>query len=106
MTERSERIRGHLGEALSPVHIELVDESHMHSGPGRETHFNLVVVSEAFAGLPLVRRQRRVYEALAPELATGLHALTMRTLTPAEWLASNGPVANVSPPCLGGSKAG
>ncbi len=106
MTERSTRIRSRLGEALAPIHLELVDESHMHSGPNQETHFNLVVVSEAFAGLPLVRRQRRVYDALAAELNSGLHALTMRTLTPAEWQAASGSVANVSPPCMGGSKAG
>lgn len=97
------RIHSRLAEALSPLHVELVDESHMHSGPNRETHFNLAVVSEAFTGLPQVRRHRRVYDALRAELADGVHALTLRTLSPAEWQEAAGPVNATSPRCMGGS---
>ena len=99
------RIQAQLADSLQPTHVELSDESHMHSGPAKETHFNLVVVSPAFAGLRLVRRHRLVYDSLAAELREGVHALTMRTLTPEEWAASGDSVANVSPPCMGGSKA-
>ncbi len=99
------RIRQQLADALAPVHLELVNESHMHSGPATESHFNLVVVSDAFQGKRLVGRHRLVYGALGDQLRAGLHALTMKTLTPAEWQAADGPVANVSPQCRGGSKA-
>ncbi|MCB9778145.1 MAG: BolA family transcriptional regulator [Alphaproteobacteria bacterium] len=99
------RIHTALHRELAAEHIELVDESHMHSGPAAETHFNLVVVSETFDGKRLVARQRLVYGALAAELRDGVHALTMKTLTPAEFSAAAGPVANVSPACRGGSKA-
>lgn len=99
------RIQAQLTETLQPIHLELSDESRMHSGPATETHFNLVVVSEAFAGLRLVRRHQLVYDSLAAELRDGVHALTMRTLTPAEWSEAGGLVANLSPPCAGGSKA-
>jgi BolA protein len=43
------------------------------------------VVSSRFAGLSRVDAQRLVYEALAGELAGGLHALGLRTLTPEQW---------------------
>ena len=44
----------------------------------------MTVVSAAFAGLGRVARQRLVYDTLADELAGGVHALAMTTLTPEE----------------------
>ncbi len=94
-----------LGEALRPVHLDVVNESSMHSvPPGSETHFKVLVVSPAFEGLGLVDRHRRVNELLRDELRDGVHALSIRALTPAQWEASAGP-GPASPPCLGGSKA-
>lgn len=91
--------------SLSPVHVRLLDESHLHSVPaGAESHWNLVIASAAFEGKGLVARQRAVWAALGDETRRRLHALTMRTLTPAEWEAAGGRVEHVSPPCLGGSK--
>ena len=100
----AERIETAL-QVLSPVHLELINESNQHNVPaGSESHWNVVVVSAAFEGLRLVKRQRTVYGALKAEMAGGIHALTMKTLTPAEWTAAGGVVSNPSPPCLGGSK--
>lgn len=61
----------------------------MHAGhagarPGGETHYRLRVVAAAFEGLSRVARQRLVYQALAPEFETGLHALSLDLKTPAE----------------------
>lgn len=83
------RIRDKLTEALAPTRLELVDDSASHAGhaghDGRgESHFNLVIVSDAFEGLSRVERQRRVYGILAEELADRVHALSLRTLTPSE----------------------
>ena len=98
------RIHSRLREALAPVHVHLVNESHKHSvAPGSETHWNLVIVSEAFAGKRLIQRHRAVYGALGDEIRDGIHALTMKTLAPDEW--SGAVVENPAPPCLGGSKA-
>jgi stress-induced morphogen len=98
-------IEGKLGEALRPVHLEVVNESHMHSvAPGSETHFKVLVVSEVFEGLGLVDRHRRVNEALRDELRGGVHALSIRALTPAQW-GGAGAEGFASPKCLGGSKA-
>lgn len=101
---RQATIEEKIRASLSPLHLAVVNESHMHSVPkGSETHFKVVVVSSAFEGKPLVRRHKLVYEALGDELRTGLHALTITSRTPAEW--QDDPTALVSPPCLGGSKA-
>ena len=100
----AERIETAL-RVLVPVHLELINESYKHNVPkGSESHWNVVVVSAVFEGQRLVRRQRAVYGALKAEMSGGIHALTMKTLTPEEWAASGGQVSNPSPECLGGSK--
>ena len=58
-------------------------------GDGR--HFQALIVSEEFAGKSRVQRQQRVHEALKAQLDTGeLHAISFKTLTPAEWSAQRG----------------
>lgn len=99
-------IRSKLDEGLAPLHLDVVNESHMHSvAPGSETHFKVLVVSAAFEGLGPVERHRRIHAVLAVELAGGVHALTLRALTPAQWEKEGG-AGFASPKCLGGSKAG
>ena len=91
--------------SLSPTHIQVLNESHMHSVPaGSETHFKLVIVSDEFEGKPLVRRHQLVNGILAKELKENIHALSMNTLTAVEWQRRGGQTSD-SPPCLGGSKA-
>ncbi|HLY44537.1 MAG TPA: BolA family protein [Stellaceae bacterium] len=85
----AETMRDKLTRRFAPVRLEIVDESHRHAGhagarPEGETHFSLTIVAPAFAGLSRVARQRLVYEALADELATRVHALSVTTRTPAE----------------------
>lgn len=98
-------IHDKLVDALSPVALEVIDESHQHSGNRRETHFKVVVVSDRFDGVPLVARHRMINERLADELAAGVHALSLLAYTPAQWRERGG-VVPASPPCRGGSKAG
>ncbi|QIK37567.1 BolA family transcriptional regulator [Caldichromatium japonicum] len=99
---RKQRIEQRLQEALSPVYLDVADESYMHAVPTEaESHFKLLVVSAAFAGISLLERHRQINELLADEFKQGLHALTMHTWTPEEWQARGG--APESPPCLGGS---
>lgn len=85
----ADTIRRRLTERFSPTRLEVEDQSHRHIGhegarPGGETHFAVTIVSAAFAGQSRVARQRLVYEALAEELATRVHALSLTTLTPDE----------------------
>ncbi len=78
-----------LTAAFSPTQLSVEDESAKHAGhagsrPEGETHFRVRVVASAFEGLSRVERQRRVYAALAGELKTHIHALSVTALTPAE----------------------
>ena len=103
MTMRA-RIEENISAGLEPIHYALENESHRHSGPGAETHWNLVVVSAAFDGKNRLARHRAVYAALGQELKDGIHALTLKTMTPSEWEEAGGDVVNPSPKCMGGSK--
>ena len=52
-------------------------------GDGR--HFFATIVSAEFEGAPRVKRHQRVYQALGDRMREQIHALSMKTLTPAEW---------------------
>lgn len=94
-----------LTAAFEPAHLELENESHQHAVPeGAESHFRAVIVSAAFAGVSRIERQRQVLAAIDYELKNGVHAFTMRALTPEEWQAGQG-AGFQSPACMGGSKA-
>ena len=102
---RQQIITDRLSEALSPMHLEVVDESHMHSVPeGAQSHFKVTVVSEAFEGKMLVARHRQVNGLLGDLFQGGLHALALHTMTPQEWFDKGGRSPD-SPECMGGSKA-
>jgi BolA family transcriptional regulator, general stress-responsive regulator len=82
-------IQEKLTERLAPIRLDIVDESHRHAGhagarPEGETHFAVTIVSAGFVGLGRVARQRLVYQILADELATRVHALSLTTLAPGE----------------------
>ncbi len=52
------------------------------------SHVNLVVVSPAFDGFNALKKQQMVYGVLAEPIASGvIHAVNMKTFTPAEWQA-------------------
>ncbi len=92
-----------LESALAPEHLEVINESHMHNVPeGSETHFKVVVVSDAFNDKMLLARHRMVNKALEEELSGGIHALALHTMTMQEWF-DQGRVAE-SPPCEGGGR--
>ena len=98
-------IEAKLRDGLSPGHLEIMNESHMHSVPANsETHFKVVVVSAFFAGTTRIARHQTVNGLLADELAGPVHALSIQAHTPEEWTARGGTVME-SPDCLGGGKA-
>jgi BolA family transcriptional regulator, general stress-responsive regulator len=85
----ADTIRAKLIERFTPIRLEISDESHRHGGhvgarPEGETHFSVTIVSAAFFGQSRVVRQRLVYQTLAAELATRVHALSLTTLVPDE----------------------
>lgn len=75
-----EWIKERVLSALPGAEVEVIDTT------GTNDHFQARVVSEQFAGLPMVRAHQLVYAPLKDVLATGeLHALALKTYTPAQW---------------------
>jgi len=55
---------------------------------GDGQHFQALIVSTAFEGLTRIKRHQLVYAALGDRMRQEIHALSMQTLTPAEWEAA------------------
>lgn len=78
---------------LSPVALEVVDESAQHKGhagaqdtssSSGETHFRITAVSPEFDGLSRLQRHRKVYELLVEEMSGPVHAMAMDLKSPSE----------------------
>ena len=90
---------------IDAMHLEVVNESNNHNvPPGSESHFKVVLVSNAFEGQSLIARHRTINKLLEDELKNQIHALALHTYTESEWRDRHGE-APMSPPCRGGSKA-
>jgi len=94
MNTRADRIAARLTETFAPELLQVADESARHAGhagagPDGETHYAVLLVSAAFAGQSRVARSRAVHAALAPEFASGLHALSLTLRTPSEHIMAN-----------------
>jgi BolA protein len=71
-----------LNAAFAPRLLEVVDDSEAHRGhagfqEGGESHFNVKIVSEAFAGQSRIARHRAVHTAIGPDLIARIHALAL-----------------------------
>jgi BolA family transcriptional regulator, general stress-responsive regulator len=98
-----QQIQQKISDTLACKHLNVINESHMHSA-GTESHFKVIVVSEEFAGKRLLQRHREINEILKDELANHIHALAIHTYTPEEYAEHNGEAPD-SPACMGGSKS-
>ena len=82
-----QKISAKLKESFAPQALEVIDESHHHAGhsgarPDGESHFRVVIVSEAFRGKSRVEQHRMVNAALAEELKERVHALAIQSSAP------------------------
>jgi acid stress-induced BolA-like protein IbaG/YrbA len=73
-----QEIHADIARGMACAHLEV-------DGDGR--HFFATIVSAEFEGLARVRRHQRVYAVLGDKMREHIHALSMKTLTPAEWSA-------------------
>jgi acid stress-induced BolA-like protein IbaG/YrbA len=77
-------VERYIAQGLACEHLQV-------EGDGR--HFFATIVSVEFQGKSRVARHQRVYQALGDRMREQIHALSMKTLTPAEWAASLGPAS-------------
>lgn len=72
-----ESIEQSIAAGLDCTHLQVLsDDSH---------HWEALIVSRAFEGLSKVRQHQLVYQALGDRMREEIHALSMTTLTPAQW---------------------
>ena len=91
--------------AFSPMHLDVINESHQHNvAPGSESHFKVIIVSDDFVGERLIKRHRAINSILSLELAEKIHALALHTYTKDEWEKYYEENTPLSPNCLGGGK--
>jgi len=72
-------VQRYIAQGLACEHLEVEGDGH---------HFFATIVSPEFEGESRVARHQRVYKALGDRMREQIHALSMKTLTPAEWASS------------------
>jgi len=86
--DRQAQIRTELEKCFQPTELLIKDQSHLHAGhegaKDGKGHFDVTIVSEAFAGINRVQRHRMVYDALRKLLETDIHALRIKAFAPSE----------------------
>lgn len=79
---RLDRISTLLTDALSPISLEVIDDSHLHAGHagarGGAGHFTVKINSPMFEGLSMLKQHRLVYQALDSMMHSDIHALSIQ----------------------------
>ena len=78
MLPTPEQIKTYIAAGMQCTHLTV-------EGDGQ--HFQATIVSPAFAGKRLIQRHQLVYAVLGDRMREEIHALSMKTLTPEEFLA-------------------
>ncbi len=79
MLPTPDQVRQYIADNLACEHLQVF---------GDGSHFEALIVSDAFEGKRLIARHQLVYQALGERMKAEIHALSMRTLTPAEYKAN------------------
>ncbi|MFB6344483.1 MAG: BolA family protein [bacterium] len=74
-----EAVKDKITDELEDPQVDVLDMT------GDGDHFRVVVVSESFSGLPMVKQHQLVYDALGDSMDEDIHALGLKTYTPEEW---------------------
>ena len=77
----AEELRNHIVSGLPCDHAQVLGDDGQ--------HFEAVIVSPLFTGISRVQQHQRVYQALGDRMRSAVHALSLRTFTPAAWAQSN-----------------
>lgn len=78
----AKQLEGYITEQLACEYIKVLGDD--------GTHFEALIVSEAFVGKSMVQQHQLVYGALGDRMRAEIHALSMKTLTPEQWQKQNG----------------
>ena len=85
-------IKTTLQEKIGATIVEITDHSDLHkhhqgrmNAPVGSGHYDAIVISAEFAGKTMMQQHRMVYAALADQMQTTIHALSLKTYTPEQW---------------------
>ena len=82
---KPEKIKARIQENISTTEVHLIDLT------GTADHWQVVVVSDSFEGLPLIKQHRMVLDLFKAEIASNdVHALSVKTFTPERWKQQKG----------------
>jgi len=87
VTDTTDALKSALS-SLNPTHLEIQDDSALHAGHAGNTggsHYTVIIVSDAFNNLPLIKRHRLVYDAVGSLMEQAIHALSIQAKTSAEY---------------------
>ncbi len=87
MTDTINAIKAALAN-LNPSYLDIQDDSALHAGHAGNTgggHYTVVIVSDVFTNLPLIKRHRIVYDTVGDLMDQAIHALSIQAKTPAEF---------------------
>ncbi len=94
-----EILKQKLEKHFQPLVLKVINESSNHNVPdGSESHFRVILVSEKFKGVSVVKRHQMIYKVVSEQLKDKIHAFSQHTLTPEEWVQKGGELP-LSPPC-------
>ena len=86
--DRVNAIRKALEDSFNPSALEISDDSAQHVGHAGardgKGHFSVQIESDAFSGMPLIKRHRAIYSALDALMKTDIHALAIDARAPGE----------------------
>ena len=87
-SERAQRIEDLLTAEFAPSSILVKDQSHLHAGHAGaqdgKGHFQVKIVSDAFAGSSRIERHRMIFSALGEMMESDIHALVIDASAPGE----------------------
>ena len=85
-------IKRTLQEKIGATIVEIEDRSDLHkhhegrkNAPVGSGHYDAIIVAASFVGKTMMQQHRMVYEALADQMQTTIHALSLKTYTPEQW---------------------
>ena len=78
-----EAVKELIQEGIPGANIEVVDTT------GTRDHFSAIVISDSFEGLSLVEQHQTVYKAVGDHMTKEIHALQLKTYSPAQWAQHN-----------------
>lgn len=79
-----ETIKTKIQKAFAPDYLQVINESGLHRGHAGDdgsgqSHFKLIVVSDALTAMSRIDRQRAIYNVLREEMKEQIHALSIQT---------------------------